>query len=179
MAASSSVVRRSSSKTAPLFRAHRPNARPLPRAVTSGVRPRERDEPRRAGAWRRMAAMPLPIPSVARRDLLVRGRGDWPDRHFLELDDRILVVVLQADVARLAVADRAPGSPSPVFSVLSGFGPLGVEFGDLHAVDRREDAIPLERDLQRVPLAGLGRPWRSPSRTCRSSRCRGSPGPSP
>ena len=83
------------------------------------------------------------------------GRGlERTDRYVLEVDDRVLVVILQADVAGLG--------PRPArritFAVLLGAVGLEVarvEIRGLHAVDRRDDAVALERDLQGVPLAGL------------------------
>jgi tetratricopeptide (TPR) repeat protein len=84
--------------------------------------------------------------------------GQGADGDFLEGDDRVLVVVLEADVAL-----RRPGPPrgvalaGPRLGV--GLERGGVEGGDGRAVDHGGNPVPLERDLQGVPLhrlAGLG-----------------------
>src|SRR5271157_306125 len=90
---------------------------------------------------------------------ILPSRGEWSNRDLLEEDHRALVVILKADVTRLGA-----GTPRGVALAggLAGLGLeiAGIEFGNRDAVDCGEDAVPLERDLQGVPLTILGRPGR-------------------
>src|SRR5271157_4305466 len=90
---------------------------------------------------------------------ILPSRSEWSNRDLLEEDHRALVVILKADVTRLG-AGTARGIALAGSVGGLGLQIAGIEFRNRDAIDRGEDTVRLERDLQGVPLTALRGPGR-------------------
>ncbi len=119
---------------------HGPHARaPAARTLAAATTPNAARAPHPQERVARAGSASAASVTAAGDAALLRER---PNRHFLEGDDRLLVVVLEADVACFG-ARTAPGIALPGFRCAFRLESSGVELGDLYPVDGGDDLLPL------------------------------------